>query len=198
MSGLQIRIATPEDAAQIRAIYAPAVTDSAVSFEMETPTVADLARRIGETTEMYPWVVVDRRGEIVGYAYARRWRSRPAYDWDVEITAFVKSGNEGRGIGRAMYHGFLGLLAAQGFVNAIAVITLPNDTSTGFHEAMGFHRAAVFPASGFKLGEWHDLEFWWSQLADLPDDPQPPIPFATFRRFPECTAILEQASQALY
>lgn len=197
MSGLHIRLAALEDAAQIQAIYAPAVTDSAISFEQRAPDAAEIARRIAEVTETYPWVVADRRGEIVGYAYARRWRGRAAYDWDVEITAFVKPGNEGRGIGGAMYQGFLGLLAAQGFVNAVAVITLPNDASTGFHRAMGFHPAGLFPASGFKLGAWHDLEFWWYQFADLPDDPQAPIPFAQFRHFPECEAILMRASETL-
>ena len=138
-----------------------------------------------------------RGGGGAGKPAARRWRGRPAYDWGVEITAFVKPGHEGRGIGRALYDGFLGVLAAQGFVNAVAVITVPNEASTGFHEAMGFHRAAVFPASGFKLGEWHDLEFWWFQIADLPDEPRPPVPFARFRTFPECDEILSRATVAL-
>ena len=93
-----------------------------------------------------------------------------------------------------MYTALTRLLAAQGYVNAMAAITVPNEASTQFHESMGFHRAGVFPACGFKLGGWHTVEYWWLQLADLPDEPQPPIPFKTFRQFPECEGILAESS----
>jgi phosphinothricin acetyltransferase len=193
----RIRIASAFDGPQIQAIYAPAVSEQATSFEVEVPSVDEIVRRIEDTLATYPFIVADRDGEIVSYVYARRWRVRRAYDWDVEVTVFVKDGNDGRGIGRAMYTALTRLLAAQGFANALAAITVPNDASTRFHQSMGFHRAAVFPAAGFKLGAWHTVECWWIQLADLPDEPQPPIPFKTFRTFPECDAILAEATEML-
>ena len=191
----KIRPATAFDGPQVHAIYAPAVSDLATSFEVDVPTVDEIVRRIDDTLTTYPYLVADRDGEVASFVYARRWRGRPAYDWDVEVTVFVKDGYGGRGLGRAMYTALTRLLAAQGFVNAMAAITVPNDASTRFHEAMGFHRAGVFPASGFKLGAWHTVEFWWLQVADLPDDPQPPIPFKTFRTFPECERILNEATE---
>lgn len=193
----KIRIASAFDGSQIHAIYTPAVVDLPTSFETEVPSVDEIVRRIDETLGIYPYLVADRDGEIVSYVYARRWRARPAYDWDVEITVFVKDGFGGQGIGRAMYHALTGILSAQGFVNAVGVITVPNEASTLFHESMGFHMAGHFPASGFKLGEWHTVEFWWKQLADIPDDPQPVIPFKTFRQFPECDRILAEASEMI-
>jgi phosphinothricin acetyltransferase len=193
----KIRIASAFDGSQIHAIYAPAVSEQPTSFETEVPAVDEIVRRIDDTLGMYPYIVADREGEIVSYVYARRWRVRRAYDWDVELTVFVKEGHEGRGIGRAMMTALTRLLAAQGFANALAAVTVPNDTSTRFHESMGFHRAAVFPAAGYKLGAWHTVECWWKQLADLPDVPQPPIPFKTFRTFPECEAILAEATEML-
>ncbi|NNC92565.1 MAG: N-acetyltransferase [Acidimicrobiia bacterium] len=192
-----IRIASAFDGSQIHAIYAPAVSEQPTSFETEVPAVDEIVRRIDDTLATYPYIVAERDGEIVSYVYARRWRPRPAYDWDVEITVFVKDGNGGRGIGRAMYTALTRLLAAQGFANALAAITVPNDASIKFHESMGFHRAAVFPSAGFKLGAWHTVECWWKQLADLPDEPHPPIPFKTFRTFPECEAILQEATALL-
>jgi len=193
----KIRIASAFDGSQIHAIYAPAVSEQATSFETEVPSIDEMVRRIDETLATYPFIVADRDGEIVSYVYARRWRVRRAYDWDVEITVFVKKGNEGTGIGKAMYTALTRLLAAQGFANALAAITVPNDASTRFHEAMGFHRAATFPAAGFKLGAWHTVECWWKQLVDLPDEPRPPIPFKTFRTFPECETILREATDML-
>ncbi len=193
----KVRVASAFDGPQIHAIYAPAVSETAVSFETAVPAVDEVVRRIEDNLAIYPYIVAERDGEIVSYVYARRWRARRAYDWDVEITAFVKEGNEGRGIGRAMYTALTRLLTAQGFANAMAAITVPNDASTSFHESMGFHRAGTFPACGYKLGSWHTVEFWWKQLADLPDEPQPTIPFKTFRQFPECEAILTEATEML-
>jgi len=190
----KIRVASAFDGSQIHAIYAPAVADLPTSFETEVPSLDEMVRRIDETLAIYPYLVADRDGEIISYVYARRWRGRPAYDWDVEITVFVKDGFGGQGIGKAMYTALTGLLSAQGFVNAMAAVTVPNDASVRFHESMGFHMAGRFPHAGFKLGEWHTVEFWWKQLADFPDDPQPVIPFKTFRQFPECDNILSEAT----
>ncbi len=193
----RIRVASAFDGPQIHAIYTPAVAEQPTSFEIEVPSVDEMVRRIEDTLGLYPYIVADRDGEIVSYVYARRWRARPAYDWDVEITVFVKDGNEGQGIGRAMYTALTRLLVAQGYANAVAVVTVPNESSIRFHESMGFHMAGSFPACGFKLGEWHTVEFWWKQLGELPDQPQPPIPFKTFRTFPECDAILSEATAML-
>ena len=194
---IEIRVATSEDAAQIATIYAPAVEESPVSFETEAPDEAEVARRVEETVATYPWLVAERGHEIISYVYARRLRPRPAYDWDVEATVFVKDGYQGRGVGRAIYTALLDVLTGQGFVNVYAVITVPNEASVDFHRAMGFKRAGAFPAAGFKFGAWHTIEMWYLQLGDLPDAPQPPIPFGTFRDFPTCAEILEQASHLL-
>lgn len=193
----EIRVATAFDGPQIQAIYAPAVVDQPTSFETDVPSVDEMIRRIEETLDVYPYIVAARDGEIISYVYARRWRGRPAYDWDVEITVFVKDGFGGRGVGRAMYTALLRLLAAQGFVNAMAAVTVPNEPSTKFHASMGFHRAGSFPACGYKLGAWHTVEFWWRRLIDLPERPDPPTPFRLFQQQPECAAILAEATASL-
>ncbi len=193
----EVRVARPEDAAQIAAIYAPAVEETPISFETAAPGAAEIAARIEDTLSTYPWLVVERGHEIISYVYARRFRPRPAYDWDVEATVFVKEGHQGEGVGRAIYGAVLDILIAQGFVNVFAVITVPNESSVNFHRAMGFKRAGSFPGAGFKLDAWHTIETWWSQLGDRPDAPQPPIPFGKFRDFPHCQDILREASESL-
>lgn len=193
----EVRVVSGEDSAQIAAIYAPAVEETAVSFEVIAPDAAEVASRIEDTLDMYPWLVVERGHEIISYVYARRFRPRPAYDWDVEATVFVKEGHQGEGVGRAIYGALLDVLTAQGFVNVYAVITVPNEGSTRFHQALGFELVGSFPAAGFKLGAWHTIETWRAQLGDLPDAPQPPIPFRKFRDFPHCQEILQQASRVL-
>src|SRR3712207_9331887 len=75
-SAAGVRLATERDAEQIAAIYAPNVTDTIISFELEPPTADEMRRRIEITLQRYPWLVCERRGRLLGYAYADAHRSR--------------------------------------------------------------------------------------------------------------------------
>lgn len=168
-----IRSATPADAAAIRAIYAPHVTDSATSFETEVPSVDEIRRRIEAILPTHPWLVDDDPGKpeqaaggVTGYAYAGPHRARAAYQWAAEVSVYVDGRARRRGVARALYEALLERLRAQGVALALAGITLPNDASVGFHESLGFRPVGVFPALGFKHGAWHDVGWWTLRLRD--------------------------------
>ena len=84
-----IRLATDRDAEQVAAIYASNVTDSIISFELEPPSVGEMRRRIEVTLERYPWLVCERQGRVLGYAYAGAHGSRAAYRWSVDVSVYV-------------------------------------------------------------------------------------------------------------
>ena len=73
-----IRLATELDAEQIADIYAPNVTDTIISFELKPPSVDEMRRRIEVTLERYPWLVCERQGRVLGYAYAGATLPNPA------------------------------------------------------------------------------------------------------------------------
>lgn len=98
---LEIRRAEPEDAAELLSIYAPYVEESWVTFECVPPTVEEFRRRMEEFSRHYPYLVCCRAGEILGYAYAHRHMEREAYQWNAELTVYVRRGREGLGIGTA-------------------------------------------------------------------------------------------------
>lgn len=170
-SAPSIRPATPTDAAGCRAIYAPLVKETPVSFESEVPAESEFARRITSAVRDHAWLVCDTGAGIDGYAYAVRHRSRVAYRWSVEVSVFVAPGQHRRGVGRALYTRLLDELRNRGYFNALAVIALPNPASVSFHESLGFKPAGVFPGAGFKLGRWHDVGWWSLRLHD--GTPQP-------------------------
>jgi phosphinothricin acetyltransferase len=173
-----IRVARPgDDAAQIREIYAPNVTDSFVSFETEAPTLDEMRSRIAKTLASHPWLVHDEDGRILGYAYASRHRERAAYQWSCDVSCYVRPQARGRGIGKALYTRLIELLEGQGFRNAYAGIALPNDASVRLHESVGFERIGVYRAVGFKHGAWRDVGWWGRRLGRLDDDPAPPRRF---------------------
>jgi L-amino acid N-acyltransferase YncA len=176
-----IRLATPDDAARIAEIYAPAVTDSAISFELEAPDAAEVRRRIGYVTVNTPWLVCERAGRVLGYAYAGQFRVRPAYQWTVEVSAYVAPEAQGGGVARAMYTSLFAALTVQGYRNLIAGVALPNPASIRLHEAMGFIAAGVYHKVGYKLGAWHDVAWFERPLGSFDESPAPPRPLPEVR-----------------
>ncbi len=155
-----IRPATAADAARIAEIYAPHVTDSAISFEESPPDAVEIVRRMEKA---HLWLVDETDGVIGGYAYGTPWRSRHAYRFTVETTVYVAAERHRRGIGRRLYEELLEQLGALGFVTAVAGITLPNDESVEFHRALGFTYVGTFPKVGYKFDTWYDTG-WLSRL----------------------------------
>jgi L-amino acid N-acyltransferase YncA len=169
-----IRLATERDAEQVATIYAPNVTDKIVSFELEPPTAEEMRRRIEVTLERYPWLVCERHGRVLGYAYAGAHGSRAAYRWSVEVSVYVHEGAHRKGVGRALYTSLFAVLKLQGFYNAYAGATLPNPASVGLHEAMGFRPVGVYRGVGYKMGAWHDVGWWHLSLRERVANPDPP------------------------
>ena len=161
---VRIRLATETDAEGMLAIYAPIVLETAISFELEPPTVEEFRGRIGQTLARYPWLVCEIGGEIAGYAYASEYKPRAAYRWSVEVTVYVNADFRRRGVGRTVYAALFERLRAQGFYNAYAAISLPNDASVGLHESLGFEHLGTMRNVGFKLGRWHDVGWWQMEL----------------------------------
>jgi L-amino acid N-acyltransferase YncA len=173
VSGL-IRLATPRDAAAIAAIYRPAVVESATSFELEAPGDAEMATRVASTLARTPWIVCTFSDDVTGYAYASRHRERAAYQWSVEVSAYVRQDVRRAGIASALYDSLFAILSLQGFRNAFAGITLPNPASVAFHERLGFAPVGVFRQIGYKQGRWHDVQWLGRELASHIVDPPPP------------------------
>lgn len=174
---MRIRPASRGDAAAVAAIYAPFVTGSIVSFETEPPSAGEIAGRMAAGGGLYPWLVAEEAGEVVGYAYAAAFRARPAYRFAVETSVYLRRGAEGRGFGRALYEPLLAIAEAQGFTQAIAAITLPNDASVALHERLGFAPAGAYRKVGWKMGRWLDVGLWQRPLAaagEAPAEPRSP------------------------
>ena len=171
-----LRLATPQDAAGIRAIYAPVVRETPISFETVPPSEEDMAVRVRKSLTRYPWLVCSARGRLLGYAYAGEHSARAAYQWSVNVSAYVHARARRLGVGQALYDTLFAILRLQGFVRAYAGITLPNEASVGFHESFGFTVAGTFSQVGYKMGAWHDVGYWQLTIQSIEGSPAPPQP----------------------
>lgn len=167
-ASINIRPARPGDASAILAIYAPFVRETAVSFEIEIPTIAEMQRRMAGDQCRLPWFVTEIEDRVVGYAYASSWRTRAAYQWTVEVSAYLDPSLHRRGIGRRLYAALFDRLRRLGYRKIVAGITLPNPASVALHETLGFRPIGVFHHVGFKMGQWHDVGWW--ELAPFDGD----------------------------
>lgn len=176
---MKLRAATLGDAAAIADVYAPYVAGSAVSFETEPPSEDQIRGRMAECDGRYPWLAAaDEEGRLLGYAYATAFRPRPAYRFAVETSVYLRAEGQGRGLGRRLYEPLLAILEAQGYAQAIAAITLPNEASVALHERLGFVPAGVYRRVGWKMGDWHDVGLWQRPLAAPTSRPAEPLPLA--------------------
>jgi phosphinothricin acetyltransferase len=169
-----IRDATEEDAAACAAVYAPYVLQTAVSFEVEPPTTEQMAERIAAARDRYAWLVLEIDGRVAGYAYAHPFAERAAYRWSCEVSIYLERERHRSGGGRLLYEALLARLADRGYLRAMAGMTMPNDASARFHQALGFEPVGVYRRVGWKNGAWHDVA--WVQKTILDADDPPPEP----------------------
>lgn len=172
-----IRFAEPGDAAAIAALYAPFVDGSAVSLEDSAPSVDEMAARIAGGGDLYPWLVAEDERGLAGFASASRFRPRQGYRFTVETSVYVAPDRQGAGLGRRLYSTLIDLLSRQGFTQAIAALTAPNQASAALHQAMGFKKCGTYGQVGWKLGGWWDVALWQRPLAPQQTPPREPRPF---------------------
>ena len=159
MSGA-IRTATAADGAAVADIYNWYVANTVVTFEVDAVPAAEMARRIEGVLAKHEWLVLENGGELLGYAYARRFHERAAYGQATESTIYLRHGLEGRGLGTALYAELVRRIFARGYRHLVGAIALPNDRSVRLHEKLGFEKVGHLRRIGFKHGQWVDVGSW--------------------------------------
>jgi L-amino acid N-acyltransferase YncA len=156
-----VRAATAGDADAIAAIYAPYVLTGTASFELEPPTPAAMRARIEKVLVAgAPWLLAEDATGPLGYAYCAQFRDRPAYAHACESSVYVRPGDAGRGIGRALMQALFAEAFARGFRQMIAVVgDSGNIASLRLHESLGFRQAGTLTDVGLKFGRLLDVVY---------------------------------------
>ncbi|NGZ76334.1 GNAT family N-acetyltransferase [Saccharibacillus alkalitolerans] len=178
-----IRMAEEKDARELLEIYAPYVTDTAITFEYEVPELEDFAGRIRQTLQRYPYLVIVQSGRICGYAYASAFKTRAAYDWAVETSVYMRQDCRGAGLGSRLYLALEEMLRRQNILNLNACIAYPretgpylDDSSVRFHERFDYEKVAHFTKCAHKFDQWYDMIWMEKMIGEHPEKPEPIIP----------------------
>ncbi len=184
-SNVRIRVATIKDAKEILEIYAPYVKKTAISFEYDVPSLEEFAGRIEKTLKKYPYIVAEKNGEILGYAYTGAFVGRAAYDWAVEVTIYLKENKRKMGLGKKLYNAIEEICKAQNIINLNACIGCPEiedeyltQNSIQFHAHMGYQMVGTFHKCGYKFGRWYNMVWMEKIIGAHNPDPAPLVRFS--------------------
>ena len=167
---IMIRSAIESDAERLLEIYSYYVENTAISFEIETPSPDEFRKRISNTLKKYPYIVIEEDGVIMGYAYAGVFIGRAAYDHCCEVTIYLDHDSKGKGYGRALYNALEDALRKIGMINLYACIGDPisedeylTRNSEFFHQHMGYTKVGEFHKCGYKFDRWYNM-IWMEKI----------------------------------
>lgn len=183
-SNIVLRVAKPSDAAALLEIYSYYVTDTAITFEWEIPSVEEFKNRIENTLKKFPYIVAESDNQIIGYAYASSFKGRAAYDWAIETSIYVHKNLCHKGIGKLLLLKLEELLQKQNILNSYACIAYPEiedeyltKNSVQFHEKMGYRLIGEFKKCGYKFNRWYNMVWMEKFLGEHVSDQTPVLPF---------------------
>ncbi|PZU11049.1 MAG: GNAT family N-acetyltransferase [Sphingomonas sp.] len=161
-----IRAARADDADALAAIYAGHVLHGTASFEVDPPDAEEMRLRLATVASRgWPWLVAERGGEVIGYAYCSRFHTRHAYRFTCEDSIYVHPDHVGTGAGRALLAALIERATEDGFREMIAVIgDADNAASIGLHAAFGFEHAGTIRRVGHKFDRWLDVIYMQKRL----------------------------------
>ncbi len=171
----------PSDAEELLRIYTPYILHTAITFETSVLGIEEWMERIEKVRKEFPWLVAKSQGQIIGYAYATKFRERSAYDWCCESSIYLDDAFQGKGIAQELYSQLFRVLKKQGYVNVYAIMTSPNPKSEKFHRSFGFYDVGRFTKSGYKLGKWWDTHWMQYHLGEHENPPRKIIPYSEIK-----------------
>lgn len=172
---MNIRRANIDDASDLLKIYEYYILNTAITFEIEIPSVEEFKERIKEISSFYPYLVLEDNNKIYGYAYAHPYIKRNACIHDVEISIYLDNDLKGNGYGTILYNALEDALRKMNIINLYSAIAYKehlkyiNDNSIKFHEKHGYERVGFFLNAGYKFNCWYDL-LWYAKNINSYDD----------------------------
>lgn len=192
--GYTYRLANKNDVKYILDIYAPYITDTIVSFEVEVPSIDEFEKRFETISDEYPYIVCENKEKIIGFAYAHRYMDRSAYQWDAELSIYIDHTFQGKSIGQELYMKLFELLKLQNVINVYGCVTSPNPRSEALHLKLGFSKIGIFHNTGFKLNQWIDVVWFEKTIGEYSQKPSPFIPFQDIPKT-DINKLLKKESQ---
>ncbi len=167
---IRLRFASCNDAGKLLDIYSEYI-DTPITFEYTLPSIEEFRERISNIISFYPYIVCEKDDEPIGYAYAHRHMERVAYQWNAELSVYIKKNFTSKGLGKILYSALMEILKLQGIRTVYGCVTVPNEKSEALHTGLGFRQIGIYRNAGYKNGEWRDVCWYEKQIGDYNQKP---------------------------
>jgi len=162
---MEVRLAVPDDAEAIRAIYNHEVRTSTASFDLVERSAEDQAAWLADRSGAFSVLVAVERDdagdgtddEVLGFASLSPYKERAAYRGTVENSVYVDAAHRGRGVADRLLGDLLAVARGSGFHSVIARVGGGNEASIALHAKHGFEVVGVERQVGRKFGRWQDV-----------------------------------------
>ena len=169
-----IRFIKSSDIVDVLEIYKPFIASTSFTPEYDIPGLQDFSAKIESIASHYPVLVCEVNDNIIGYAYANKYRLAQGHLWSAESSIYLSPDYYGKGVATTLYTTLFAILKLQNFINVFAGIVLPNKRSEKFHEKFGFQKVGIFKKGVYKPGSWHDVKWFQLNLSEHVINPPPP------------------------
>ncbi|TFB22855.1 N-acetyltransferase family protein [Filobacillus milosensis] len=160
-----IRQATDNDIKAILEIYNEAILKTTAVYDYKPFTYENRKEWFEAKQEAkLPIIVYEDSGEVVGFATYGPFRPRPAYQYTVEHSVYVKKKSSGKGIGATLLEEIIEYAKNAKYKTMIGVIDAANEGSIKLHEKLGFDHAGTIKNSGYKFNQWLDIAIYQLEL----------------------------------
>ncbi|WP_232831489.1 GNAT family N-acetyltransferase [Pseudogemmobacter bohemicus] len=154
------------DGADIAALWAPWVRDTAITFAPEPRSAAEVAALIRDRQAAGQGFFVARApaGGLLGFATYSQFRAGAGYARSMEHTVILAPEARGLGVGRALMQAVESHARSAGAHIMVAAVSGENPGARAFHETLGYTLAGTIPGAGFKFGRYLDLLLFSKEL----------------------------------
>jgi phosphinothricin acetyltransferase len=155
--GIDIRIATLNDATAIAEIYNQGIEDRVATYETEPRSAKDQRAWLRAIAGRYPAVVAEIHGETVGWAGAGPYRPRECYRGIGEFSMYVRRDWRCRGAGDLLLGGLINEAERLGLWKLLSRVFTFNEASRELCRKHGFREVGVYEKHAQLDGRWLDV-----------------------------------------
>ena len=151
---MQVRKATPNDAAAIAIIYNQGIEDRVATFETNFRTAEDVQIWLDD---VHPILVVEKDGEIIAFASTSAYSARECYAGIAECSIYVKRDMRGHGAGRIALEALICAAEEAGFWKLVSRVFIENKASRQLIGSLGFREVGIYEKHAKLDGIWRDV-----------------------------------------
>jgi phosphinothricin acetyltransferase len=154
---MQIRDASPEDAASIARIYNQGIEDRLATLETELRSEEERGAWLAGRSPRHPVIVAVDGDQIVGWASLNPFNFRAAYDYVADFSVYVDRERRGTGVGTALLQALEERARTAGFHKLVLAAIAHNAAGSRLYERCGFRLIGIYEEQGMLDGHWVDV-----------------------------------------